>query len=454
MSNPQSKYVIDTSDGLLTDAFGDNVEEIFSNLRPEVPLVVFFHGALVDRPVGLKYADDLRQVFADRGDHIAYVYDSDVMRELLKASAELLSRNLVAQILSKVSGAIGGALTPVFGMEAQDPEEQLKAEIEQDGVIREELKAFVRNDRAAIAFSALEGEAPLSPEDSIRARVDASIAAALTPEDAPRNGLGFGIALDWRALLGQAALRAVAIYRAVRARQDAGRDHGLPQTVIEEVVRAFVLVPQIWSTIKAEVGTSFSNKPKAAGTKLVAALVREQEQNPDRMIYLVGHSTGAIYVANTILAAKELGATGKFHVRLLAGAATMSLYARLFREADALVGSIRTYGLGDEKWEREERLFNIGQIPVPAIKNLYVGSLLYMVSGALEDVADQPLVGMERFFTLPEESLRPREKADVKLVRSKIKDRVWSKVESKPGSTAEGHGGFPRDKATQEGLLD
>lgn len=448
----RSKYVIDTRDGLQTDAYGDNIPSLFQGMRDELPLMIYFHGALTDRDRGLANADNMCECFASQADSLYYVYDSGPLRETLKAAAELLARNLISRILGHIKDMLVSAVAPGLGMAEVDPEEELRQRIEGDAIVREELKAFVSNDSAAFAFDALMSGAPLDEDARIKATVDASLAAAFTAPDAPRNELGFGVTLNWVALAAQAAKKAIEIYWAVRKRLDAGRDHGMPQTLIEEIVRALLLVGQTWTVIKAEVETAFSTRRGAAGTKLVQALAAYRKDHPDRRVVLVGHSTGALYVANFILAAKRAGVTGKFDVRLLAGAATMGLYRRLFTEASDLVGSIRTYGMGDAEFESKEHLLDLPFLQGTPLRNFYIGSLLYFVSGGLEDYADIPLVGMERFFELPENLFEGRELAEVQAVRAGISDRVWSSKTSAL-CKAESHGGFAGDPATRKSLL-
>jgi hypothetical protein len=104
-------------------------------------------------------------------------------------------------------------------------------------------------------------------------------------------------------------------------------------------------------------------------------------------IVLVGHSAGTVYICNLLKkAAAILPAEIGFEVIFLAPACTFKLLDSALQEAGDRIRSFRSYGLKDAI-ERKDAIF----------PPLYLYSLLYFVSGLLEDEVDGPLVGMERF---------------------------------------------------------
>jgi hypothetical protein len=163
---------------------------------------------------------------------------------------------------------------------------------------------------------------------------------------------------------------------------------------------------------------------------------------PGRRVTLVGHSTGAIYIAHLLQAADSmLPAAAKFDAVFLAPAASFAFLSEKLALLNKRVGEFRLFGLRDAL----ERGY--WEVPV-----LYPASLLYLVSGLFEDpVVDMPIVGMQRYHL----ATGPYNLPEVKDVLGWIGDRcVWSEVAGSPGfaSGALKHGGFGDDPATVASL--
>ena len=77
----------------------------------------------------------------------------------------------------------------------------------------------------------------------------------------------------------------------------------------------------------------------------------------------------------------------RFDLVLEAPAATHDFFARVIEEQGSRIGGVRVFGMGDAR-ETEDVL-----VPV-----IYPASLLYFVSGLLEDEPDQPVIGMQRYL--------------------------------------------------------
>ena len=76
------------------------------------------------------------------------------------------------------------------------------------------------------------------------------------------------------------------------------------------------------------------------------------------------------------------------NVVLIAPACTFNTLAQSLKQAGSRVANLRVFGMGDVT-ERQDKLF----------PGIYPASLLYFVSGVLEDNRDEPLVGMERYYS-------------------------------------------------------
>src|SRR5262249_51825832 len=102
----------------------------------------------------------------------------------------------------------------------------------------------------------------------------------------------------------------------------------------------------------------------------------------------VGHSAGSIYACRLLrgLPAKLPGSV-RLNLILLAAAIDMESFAETLRDVGDRIEGFRSFGMSDEL-ERKDAIFG----------KLFPSSLLYFVSGVLEDESDKPLVGMERFY--------------------------------------------------------
>jgi hypothetical protein len=237
----------------------------------------------------------------------------------------------------------------------------------------------------------------------------------------------------------------VKIAVAVLKRMRAGRGHGLYTTLVEEIVRSLYLDQAgalVWGMMKKDTADAFG--PDAAihgGTALVEALAPHLEAGA--RITLVGHSTGAIYIAHFLDALHaRVGPNVKADVVFLAPACTFAFLHAHLPVLEARVQSFRMFALADEiessYWE----------VPV-----LYRGSLLYLVSGLFEDEVDAPIVGMQRYYDAAD---GPYARDEVRRVSAWIgaEDRVWSVAAAGPGksSSSKKHGDFDDDEVTKTSL--
>lgn len=172
------------------------------------------------------------------------------------------------------------------------------------------------------------------------------------------------------------------------------RDHGAYLTIIEEILREFYVGNAgkfIWDGIKKEVDEAFGTTQDCGGASLVSQINALWAAGVKPRITLIGHSAGSIYISRLL---KELDAKMppdfKVDVVFVAPACTFAVFADALKSAADRIAHLRIFGMGD---------------PIE-MKNaiagpLYPASLLYFVSGVLEDKADEPILGMQRFYTFP-----------------------------------------------------
>ncbi len=224
-------------------------------------------------------------------------------------------------------------------------------------------------------------------------------------------------------------------------------DHGLYPTVVEEILRTFYLASvgkDVWDHIKQEPVDGFSQLDR--GGAVFLQKLRDHYQNGHHpQITLVGHSAGSIYICQLLQEAdKVLPPDVKFNVVLLAPACTYKHFADTLQACKARIASIRIFALRDN-WEQAEVIAS----------GTYTRSILYLISGAFEEIADTPILGMERFFcTAAPFNKWPEIAHTLDYLLGSPRNNVWSHANDGDGlnSLAEKHGDFYGDPATMTSL--
>jgi hypothetical protein len=232
-----------------------------------------------------------------------------------------------------------------------------------------------------------------------------------------------------------------------------GRDHGLYPTAVEEVAKAIfaadVLGRFAWNSMKKDTKDAFGDGDDLfGGSALLNELERTWTQGLRPRVVLIGHSAGAIFVCEMLKAAakRKLPADLKFDVILLAPACTFSVFDSMLTLAPDRIAAFRCFAMSDELEQKDRMLGSV-----------YPRSLLYLVSGALEEAADEPLVGMQRFHSrqspfLDEEF--PRIKRVLDAIELRQNAWIWSMSSAGAGldCSSVSHGGFDFEKSTLESV--
>ena len=215
--------------------------------------------------------------------------------------------------------------------------------------------------------------------------IDKEAAARLfVPARKATRGFAMGGWLRVAKVVAEIVLR---VLRRVRA----GRDHGKYVTLVEEVLRELYIgrVGRTlwWDRMKGDTADAFGPGDEYGGTVFLAELHDRLQGASAPRITLIGHSTGAVYIGNFLKAAAQWVPEVRFDLVLEAPAATHDFMAKVIEEHGSRIRNVRVFGMGDARESAD--------VLVPVI---YPASLLYFVSGLLEDEPDQPLLGMERYL--------------------------------------------------------
>lgn len=402
-------------------------------------IVVHFHGGLVSEGSALKSAEQrLYPLYANRAQAypLFFVWESGFFEAPLNNLKEIAREDLFKEFLKKAAewvlkklpdgagfkGGSGASIdeaklrkdfddwfdrvrntppeqletlpgTTDVGLAAKSKgvslhEEDLEAEIEESIGGDDAFQAAVQ----AVYNGLYVGGRPLPATRGVGTSI--STASLITKEAAgrlfppgPAATKGFG-PISWLKVAKSVAAIVIRIIRRFRK----GRAHGLYVTLVEEILRE-LYIDKIgrsvwWDRMKVDTADAFKKGEEYGGTAFLSALkARFDGGTAPPQITLVGHSTGAIYICNLLKAAAEWVPELQFDIIFEAPAATHSLLATTVAEHGSRIRNFRQFGMKDER-EATDQL-----VPV-----IYLSSLLYFVSGLLENDPDEPLVGMARYL--------------------------------------------------------
>jgi len=169
--------------------------------------------------------------------------------------------------------------------------------------------------------------------------------------------------------------------------------------------------------------------------------------NSDRTVTFVGHSAGSIYVCRLLqeIDRAHLPAGARANVVLLAPACTFDLLEHTVTGSGDRISGLRIFGMSDGL-ERRDAIAGFA----------YPASLLYFVSGVLEEGTDVPLAGMERYYRPPYEGddFASIESARRFPLLNKAHAAIWSPRSDGMGMNCDmkSHGGWMSAAQTVESV--
>jgi hypothetical protein len=273
-----------------------------------------------------------------------------------------------------------GALQPTDEL-TQDEEAQIRAQIEKDVRLQTHV-GEISNARQGDAGVTTRSAGPSGSATTLMdPEVVNEIAAA---EDGTRGVISMAMLAKHVVVITASTIRRLATQR----------DHGVYLTIVEEILRELYVRAAgrfLWDHMKQVIDEAFGAGESMVGRALITQL-KSVWDTPGQAVTLVGHSAGSIYVCRLLQEINHPGltATAKADVILVAPACTFDLLERTLTNAGGLISGLRIFGMSDQV-ERRDAIAGV----------VYPASLLYFVSGVLEDGMDVPLAGMERYYHPP-----------------------------------------------------
>jgi hypothetical protein len=242
----------------------------------------------------------------------------------------------------------------------------------------------------------------------------------------------------------------VVIVASVISRLAKRQDHGAYLTIVEEILREFYVGNAgkfLWDGMKEEVDQAFGFSEGCGGAALIRQLKDMWASDVKPQVTLVGHSAGAIYVSRLLKELEaQLPSDFKVNVIFIAPACTIKVFADAVKFAGTRIAGLRIFGMGNELELKDA-------IAGP----IYPASLLYFVSGILENAPDAPILGMQRYYAPPYEGAGFE---DIKYVRDfdflgRTHAFAWSNVTGAEGANCDmtSHGGWVKAPATLASVL-
>lgn len=421
--------IIHTQNGLLhADTPLTKVDDLVSRAVDHGNIVLHFHGGLVSEAKGRQIAEFLAPKYDVAGAFpIFFVWEAGLLETVRNNLEEISKERLFRLILKRVvkvvtrkaaqtqgeraTGALPAVDTsareaeldaaldamargddvappspppPPVSPLTQMEEVQLETELSTDFLLRQEVEAVSNGLRTPDEIAAdMASRSATTVKGSATTLMDPESLDNLVDRPAPGDRGVISTARVVKAIIAVAK-------RAIGRFLD-GRGHGLHATLVEEVLREFYLANVgglIWKLMKKDTEDSFGDAADCGGTAVLRRLSDKMGDGDGVKITLVGHSTGAVYIAHLMKKAAEIRPQGfDFNLVFLAPAVTFDLIHQAISNHAEQCAGIRIFTMTDAN-ERNDVL-----VPV-----LYPHSLLYFVSGVVEFEPDAPILGMARYF--------------------------------------------------------
>jgi hypothetical protein len=445
----------DTTPSQMSDAMNS-----YRSVCDSKSLALFFHGGLVDKASGMATAQQLFGPYSFLGtpapqqgitaDTWGNAYPYFVVWEsgLLETLKNNLPQIIGEAIFRRVSDIVGQKALSIINSSATQPPEVAMAQraptlsvnpmssvaptpvatqadidevqraVERDPIINAEKRRIAQTARDVV--SALT-ESLKSPTRTVQTSpvtlLSPEIVNAIVGEESVRKHVesqqleDFVSPID----LGSIALGAGKILIRIVQRYATRRNHNFHNTVVEEILRQYYLAnigASIWGEMKRSSADAFGADPnKFVGTRMIQELLKLYDSGPkgqQARVTLIGHSAGAIYIANFLAAmnqalqAKNYTVPIQFDVIFMAPAIRIDSFSESLTKYNHLIRNSRIFAMHDTL-EAAEILIQIENPPNttinPILAQIYTSSLLYFIAGVLEDDDDDtPLLGMERYL--------------------------------------------------------
>lgn len=405
------------------DSTPQDVDALFDHLRNtrRKKIVLYFHGGLVDQNSGMEAATRITQLFttaspASSLHPISFVWETGAFETILSNLSDIYKTEFFQKLLQKVikiaGKKLGIELPFAEGSRSMGSitEVELKNELSKESPF-EDIK-IREGGRSIDTLSSDEGlKNALNQEVDNEVRSDAALMSLIKSEknesemqtlDLQRlsdsqMGASRGI------LSGAAVIKALVtiIFRIIK-RHVKKRDHGFYPTIIEEILRKIYVAKTgawVWNEMKIKAEQMWISDPagtldqdKHAGGYFLQKLDEYARESGGVTVDVIGHSAGSIVISYLIDALEKRNSVIKLrNVIFMAPACTCQLFKEKIIRNKNRFTFFRMFTMSDE-FETKDRMISI----------VYTRSLLYFISGLLEDKGEESdafILGLQRHIS-------------------------------------------------------
>lgn len=448
----------------------EHIDAIFSGYETsnERRICIYFHGGLVNEAAGLAGARDMAP-HIKAGNHapICFVWETGLFEtigtNLSKINQTKLFNKLLKALLKKISERITisdpfGRGTATYGL----TEEEIQIELEKPHPFSEFKKVGTASggrgpsDTEELAGMQIILESEIRDELRPIIENDSEFIDAIAKTNLSVSSDNDTTARSSRGIISVLALvthAAKIVYRIIK-RYVEKRDHGFYSTVVEEILREFYVAELgawVWKSMKEKANemwkdnTGLQGLERHVGRYFLDKLIEYKVKYPDTQISLIGHSAGSIAICHLLKNAAASAAPFTWHhLILMAPACRVELFKQEALATPNRFNDIRIFTM-DDGYECKDTL-------VPYV---YTRSLLYLVSGILEDegkACDAYILGLERHigYVAPYriEDLRECHEYIYATGLNRVSFSVATSTTAGMGTAARKHGDFDNDPAT------
>lgn len=450
----------------------EHIDAIFQRYETDKvnKITIFFHGGLVNEKNGMNTAFKMGKHISDAGQTpLCFVWETGLMEtvssNLSKITDTKLFNKLVKLLLKKLHQKIGFDLSNGRGAGQLLTDEQIDSELFKEYPFEsynqnklnssskgaDLISNLPKNDNDLI--NSLEAEFTYLIQSDID--FTNTIAKTKLTVESKQQGQSKGIISTAKFVKHVAIIAFRVIKRFINK-----RDHDFYPTTIEEILRELYVAELgawVWNNMKLKSNEMWSDNQKLSGLNrfvgryLLDKLIDYVKNNNNVEVNLIGHSAGSIAICNL------LNITSSIHPQLvynkisfMAPACRVDLFYNEVVLNKHRFNQFRMFTMNDY-YETHDRL----------VPFLYTHSLLYLISGILEDEGkefDAYILGLERHImgSFPYDSEQNLIGTNKFLFESETNRVAFSKTNNighngmKTNSVS--HGGFDDDNDTIESI--
>jgi hypothetical protein len=390
------------------DALFDYLEQNAIN-----KMLIYFHGGLVSEDAGMQTAAAIAPICLQAGAHpISFVWETGLMETITRNISTItqteLAQKLLRYILQQISKRWGIDLAGKGAGQAMTFAE-IEAELHKPEPFADFDHPEASNGRAKGGAGVLSAATVDAERDLVEVELEQELLAdpdldRLVTRQAPTIALLDPKIKTINATGAKGGVEIVAavvkvltpvIIRTLKRRAHK-TDHGLYPTVIEELLRELCLAnlgAWVWTGMKDAAQAMWSpnahpiTEASHVGTYFLEKLAALKQKRPALQMDVAGHSAGSIAICRMLAAAQQHPGLKMRNIIFLAPGCTLDLFTAEIVAKPERFENFRMFTMHDD-YESKDVL----------VPGLYTRSLVYFVSGVLEDEDPKPIAGLERWL--------------------------------------------------------